>query len=472
VTVPFDARKAAEWSGGTIVSGDPAAILTGVCIDSRAVEPGDLFVAIVGPSHDAHEFLTAAAASGAGGLLVEKGRELPAELPNGLPAIAVDDTTRALGRLAKGHRSEFSGPVVAITGSNGKTTTKEMCAAILSAAMPCLKNEGNLNNHFGLPLTLLRRDDSHECVVVELGMNHRGEIAELADIARPTVGVITNVGTAHIEHLGSREEIALEKGDLIAALPEDAIAVLNADDPAVIAQADRTGARVVRYGTGPDADVRALDPTPSDDCGWKFELIAPAGRIAVEVPGLGETAWRNALAAAAGALCAGAPLEQVATGLARHQPIGGRLVPVALSSGATLIDDTYNANPQSMEVALRLLAGLSEHGRSFAVVGDMGELGETTRAAHRATGELAAALGIDFLFALGDHAGETISAARSGGVPEARAVVGETAEAVAAQISSALEAGDHILVKGSRAMRMERVVQLLTSHDRPTVERT
>jgi UDP-N-acetylmuramoyl-tripeptide--D-alanyl-D-alanine ligase len=321
-------------------------------------------------------------------------------------------------------------------------------------------------------LTLLRRDESHEFIVTELGMNHRGEIAYLAEIAQPTVGLLTNAGTAHIEYLGSREAIAQEKGDLIAALPESAFAVVNADDAGIAAQAERTTARVVRFGTGADADVRAVDPTLSDDWGWKFELIADAGRIAVEVPGLGETTWRNALAAAAAALCAGASLDQVVTGLARHQPVHGRLVPVPLANGATLIDDTYNANPQSMEVALRLLAQLAERGRSFAVVGDMGELGETTRAAHRATGALVAELGIDFLFALGEQAEETVAAARSGGMTGDRTIVGRDDVAVAEQLWDSLRPGDFVLVKGSRSMRMERIVKLLASHDRNAAEGT
>jgi len=467
--IALDVRAAATWTGGSILRGSPEATLTGVSIDSRAVGEGELFVAIVGPTHDGHDFLGTACERGAAGLLVESGRPLPPDLADRVPVIAVGDTTTALGLLARGHRSGFVGPVVAITGSNGKTTTKEMCAAILSVEAPCLKNAGNLNNQYGLPLTLLRRSEADASVVVELGMNHRGEIAQLAEIAQPTVGLITNVGTAHIEHLGSREEIALEKGDLVAALAPQAIAVLNADDPAVAAQAERTRARVLWYGTSERADVRALDPTLCGESGWKFELATAEGRITVEVPGLGETAWRNALAAAAGAIAAGASLDHVATGLARHRPIDGRLVPITLANGAVVIDDTYNANPQSVGVALRLLAQLARGKRSFAVLGHMGELGETASAAHRSSGALAAELGIDFLFALGDHAEETVAAARAAGMASGRAVVGRDGEAVAEQLRGVLRAGDHVLVKGSRAMRMERVVRSLRGGDAPTV---
>ena len=471
MSVPFSARSAADWTRGSVLRGDPEARFAGASIDTRAIAPGQLFVAIVGPNHDAHRFLSQAAAAGAAGLLIERGRELPEGLAPDLPAIAVDDTTRGLGALAQGHRAEFGGPVVAITGSNGKTTTKEMCASILSVAAPCLKNAGNLNNQFGLPLTLLRRSESDRSVVVELGMNHRGEIAALVDIARPTVGVITNVGTAHIEHLGSRDEIALEKGDLVAGLPPDATAVLNADDPLVAGQAARASARVLLFGSGRNADVRAENAKCVDGGGWTFDLVAPSGRVSIAVAGLGETAWKNALAAAAGALAAGASIEHVATGLARYEPVLGRLGRVDLPGGAVLIDDTYNANPQSMEIALRLLAELSERGRSFAVIGDMGELGGTAGAAHRETGRLAADLGIDFLFALGERADDVAAGAEEGGMSPARVRIGRDCRDVAGQVNEMLASGDCVLVKGSRAMKMERVVEFLATQNHSAEER-
>jgi UDP-N-acetylmuramoyl-tripeptide--D-alanyl-D-alanine ligase len=356
---------------------------------------------------------------------------------------------------------------VAITGSNGKTTTKEMCAAILGVAAPCLKNPGNLNNHWGLPLTLLQRAEGDRSVVVELGMNHRGEIAELAAIARPTVGVITNVGVAHIEHLGSQEEIALEKGDLVAGLPADATAVLNADDPRVAAQAQRTAARVLRFGRGPTADVRAEDVRPLAAGGFRFRLLAPAGDVRVEVAGLGDTTLANALAAAAGALAAGARLQDVAAGLARHRPVCGRLQPLELPGGALLIDDTYNANPQSMEVALRLIDELkrARGGRALAVLGDMGELGASAAAAHAEVGALAARLGIDLLVAVGEHASRTARAALAAGLaPGAVAVARDHGDA-ALRIGSQLADGDCVLVKGSRAAHMETVVRALRGEE-------
>jgi len=294
--------------------------------------------------------------------------------------------------------------------------------------------------------------------VVELGMNHRGEIARLAAIAQPRVGVITNAGTAHIEHLGSRENIALEKGDLVAALDADATAVLNADDPLVLAQAARTAARVVRFGRGELADVRADAVTATPDGRHRFMLSAPQGQVEVSVAGLGETTVPNALAAAAAALASGVSLADLAAGLRNYSPVAGRLTPIALANGGLLIDDTYNANPQSMEVALRTLARGDQVGRRIAVLGDMGELGEYGADAHRDAGALAAQLGIDRLYAVGAHAGEVIAAARAAGMDAASLHAGRDWEETAQRVLDGLGAGDRVLVKGSRSMRMERIV--------------
>ncbi|MEE9607647.1 MAG: UDP-N-acetylmuramoyl-tripeptide--D-alanyl-D-alanine ligase [Myxococcota bacterium] len=461
MSAPFRARDAAEWTGGSLLQGRPEARLSGASIDTRSTAPGELFVAIVGPRHDAHAYLSQAIAAGAAGLVVEPNRPLPADLKPDLPVIAVDDTTRALGALGAGHRAAFDGPVVAITGSNGKTTSKEMCAAILSVAAPCLKNQGNLNNQFGLPLTLLRRSEADRSIVVELGMNHRGEIAALAAIARPSVGVVTNVGTAHIEFLGSREEIAREKGDLVAHLSEDGVAALNADDPLVAAQASRTRARVVLFGLTDRADVRAEQVRVEGGSAYAFRLTTRDGGRDVRVKGVGETTVANALAAAAAALAAGVCLADVSEGLARYQPVRGRLQRLELPGDVVLIDDTYNANPESMEIALRSLAKLKGRGRAIAVLGDMGELGEDAERAHRATGRLVQSLGIDFLFALGDRAEWVVSSAIQAGMDPARARVGRDHEETSALLREILRGRDQVLVKGSRAMKMEQIVEHL-----------
>jgi UDP-N-acetylmuramoyl-tripeptide--D-alanyl-D-alanine ligase len=461
MTVGFCVGDAVRWAEGTLVCGDEAAVLSGVSIDSRTVERGELFHAIAGPSHDGHDFLENALDRGASALVVERGRALPDALA--VPVISVEETTRALGALAAGHRSEFHGPVVAITGSNGKTTTKEMCAAILSVSAPCHRTPGNLNNQYGLPLTLLGRSEADRALVVELGMNRRGEIAQLLEIAKPTVGVITNVGTAHIEFLESREEIAREKGDLIAHLPAEGTAVLNADDPLVLAQRNRTSARVISFGTAIDADVRGGDIEWIDDRGYRLELETPEEIGTVEVQGLGPTTVINALAAAAAAFAVGASLADITKGLANYQGIKGRLERRELSGGITLVDDTYNANPQSMEAALRLLAELKGTHRAVAIMGDMGELGKTAEAAHRETGRLAAALGIDFLIALGTRAQTIATGALDSGMDPARVAIASDHADASERACGFLRERDTVLVKGSRSMRMERVVEAIAS---------
>jgi UDP-N-acetylmuramoyl-tripeptide--D-alanyl-D-alanine ligase len=461
--IPCSGRQALEWTGGELVQGSAETTFSRISTDTRADVSGCLFVALVGANHDAHAFLGQALEAGATGVLVERADALAAD--SSAAVIVVPDTTRALGALAAGHRSGFAGPVVAITGSNGKTTTKEMCAAILAVGGPCLKNRGNLNNEIGLPLTLLERDANHRALVVELGMNHRGEIARLAAIARPTVGLVTNVGTAHIEHLGSREEIAAEKGDLVAALSQDAIAVLNADDPRVRAMTERTKARVIQFGLAEHADVRAERVTTLGERGYTFDLMAEGARTAVQIAGLGDSTVPNALAAAAAALAAGASLDQVAEGLGRYRPVGGRMERVALPRNIILINDTYNANPQSMRVALESLAKLKGGSRGIAVLGDMGELGDAALAAHRATGALVAKLGLDQLFALGDHAEALAEAAIEAGMAAERVHVGGSHAEVADAVREMLQGNDWVLVKGSRSMRMERVIEALSESE-------
>jgi UDP-N-acetylmuramoyl-tripeptide--D-alanyl-D-alanine ligase len=457
--IPFRAKDAVAWTGGRLARGDAGTLFTGVATDTRADVAGRLFVALVGERHDAHAFVTQALAAGAAGVMLQRPDAAPADTRAAL--LVVPDTTLGLGALAAGHRSSFTGPLVAITGSNGKTTTKEMCAAILSVAGPCLKNRGNLNNNIGLPLTLLERDAAHRALVVEIGMNHRGEIAPLAAIARPTVGVITNVGTAHIEHLGSRDAIAQEKGDLVAALAPEATAVLNADDPRVLALRARTRARCVSFGLAAGADVRAERVTALGERGFAFDLVSDGTRTAIQVAGLGDSTVPNALAAATAALAAGATLGEVAEGLARYQPVGGRMERLALPRNIILINDTYNANPQSMQVALESLAKLKGRSRGIAVLGDMGELGDAALEAHRTTGRRVAELGLDHLFALGRFAEKLAEAAVEAGMAADRVHVGGSHEEVASALRDLLQGNDWVLVKGSRSMKMERVVEAL-----------
>jgi len=461
MSLPATAAQLCEWTGGSLLRGEPAQSFSGTKIDSREVDAGDLFVAIVGPNHDAHRFLAEVLAGGAAGALVQADRIGETSNPGRGFLVEVEDTTRALADLARGHRRSFDGPLIGITGSNGKTTTKELCAGILTKCGPTLATRGNLNNNFGVPLTLLRREAGDAYAVIEMGMNHRGEIAVLAEIAQPTIGVLTNVGTAHIEFLGSRENIALEKGDLLAAIPANGSAVVHHDDPLAYEQSKRTSARVLSFGRAPGADLRASAVRFLDEGAFAFELESPFGRGPIRVSGLSETIVENSLAAAGAALAAGVEFEAVATGLASHRGVPGRMQPRPFPNDVLVIDDSYNANPQSMQSALETLARLETRGQRIAVLGQMGELGDADESAHREVGRLAGELRLDELLLLGASAPHAAQGARDAGLSEAQIHVAADHDSVARTLGSLVGPGDRVLVKGSRAARMERVIELL-----------
>ena len=484
MSVPFRADEAARWCDARILRGARARVLAAVKTDSRAPCKDALFVAIVGPAHDAHAHLAQALAQGAQALLISRA-DAVAQLaaPADLPVLLASDTTRALGALAAGHRANFSGPVIAITGSNGKTTTKDLCAAMLSARMPTLCTRDNRNNIYGAALTLLARETQHRALVVELGMNQRGEIATLAKMTKPTVAVITNLGAAHLAGLGTRESIAQEKGDLIAALGATDTALLNADDALLMTQAARTRARVLRFGLGAsarDAEFRA-SALRETETGHAFLLHTPDGDAALEVDGAGAHNIANALAAAGAALCAGATLEDVARGAKNFRAPAGRMTLRKLAGGVTLLDDSYNANPQSLEAALRTLAARAairstttrrfvaraakNANASVAVLGDMGELGEQSAREHEAAGALAAKLHLSALITLGEFAERTRRAAIVHGFDAERALVARSHEDAARIAREHCTRGAWLLVKGSRAMHMERVVTALTNSE-------
>jgi UDP-N-acetylmuramoyl-tripeptide--D-alanyl-D-alanine ligase len=465
MSVAASAGQLCEWTGGALLRGRPDQLFTGTVIDSREVRSGDLFVAIVGPNHDAHRFAADVLARGATGILIQADRIEDTLVRSEGFIVHVDDTTRALADLARGHRQGFSGPLVAITGSNGKTTTKELCAGILGVVGPTLATRGNLNNNFGVPLTLLRRSESDAFAVVEIGMNHRGEIAQLAEIAQPTIGVLTNVGTAHIEYLGSREAIAEEKGDLLASLPSDGVAIVGRDEPTAFAQSKRTRARVLSFGRHADADLCASEIRFLEEGLFVFELDSPFGRGEIRVPGLAETIVENALAAAGGAFAAGASFDDVVRGLANHAGVPGRMQPRMLPGGILAIDDAYNANPQSMRNALETLARLETSGRRIAVLGQMAELGDKAEAAHREIGECAGGLGLDALFVLGPWAECVAEGARQAGLASDRVHVAEDHDLLARSLRTWLAKGDRVLFKGSRSAGMERIIQALEGSD-------
>ncbi len=455
-----------DWTRGNIIRGRSDQIFSSTVIDSRDAGEGDLFVAIVGPNHDGHRFAGEVLAKGAAGVLIQSDRIEDTLGRNDGFIVHVEDTTLALADLARGHRQSFSGPLIAITGSNGKTTTKELCAGILDNVGSTLATRGNLNNNFGVPLTLLRRCEDDVYAVIEMGMNHRGEIATLAAIAQPTIGILTNVGSAHIEFLGSREAIAEEKGDLFAALPADGIAVVGLDEPTAFAQSKRTRARVITFGRGPRADLRASAVRGVEGGAFSFMLETPFGRGEIRVPGLSETIVDNALAAAGGALSAGAPFESVANGLMNHRGVPGRMQPHVLPGDVLVIDDSYNANPQSMRDALETLARLETPGQRLAVLGQMGELGDEGHAAHREAGRLSASLGLDELFLIGPMADVVAEGAREAGLADSHIHIADDHDSLARSLRSCISKGDRILVKGSRAAQMERVIAALKNGSR------
>lgn len=428
---------------------------TGVTTDSRKVAAGDLFVAIPGERFDGNEFVAEAARRGAVAAITS--RVVAGDLP--LPQVVVADTRAALGRLAAHWRGRFALPVVALTGSNGKTTVKEMLAAILAAhcgsRAPVLATEGNLNNDIGMPLTLLRLRDEHRYAVIEMGMNHEGEIFYLTRIAQPAIAVVNNAHRAHVGILGSVDAIARAKGEIYAGLKSTGIAVVNEDDAFARYWKDlNEGRRVVTFGLGEAADVRAtLEQGEPGDKSRQVRIVTPVDAFAVVLQVAGEHNVRNALAACAAAHALEIPPHAMQRGLAGFAGVPGRLQRRATPEGAVVIDDSYNANPESMRAAIRVLA--AEPGRRVFVMGDMGELGASAPELHAEVGEFARAQGIDALFALGRDSAAAVEAFGGG----ARLFADVDGLVAAARDEARRRAA--LLVKGSRFMKMERVADAL-----------
>ncbi len=438
---------AATILGGELHGADVR--FSGVSTDSRSIRKGELFVALRGERFDGHDFLPAIAAAGAAAALVERDRAAAAPLP----VAAVADTTAALAALAAHWRRRFSIPLIAVAGSNGKTTVKEMIAACLRAGFgdaAVLATQGNLNNHIGLPLTLLSLRDTHRAAVVEIGMNHPGETAQLAEIAAPTIALVNNAQREHQEFMHSVAEVAEEHASLIRALPEDGVAVINGDDAHATTWKKAAASRQVRdFGLGGAACVRAHGRCgPSSSV---LEVTTPEAQARFELPVAGEHNARNALAAIAAATAAGVPLAVCAGALSRFAAVRGRLQVKAGLRGATLIDDTYNANPDSVRAAIDVLAGMP--GRRLLVLGDMGEVGSQGAAFHEEVGAYARRSGVHRLFTLGDLAAAAAAAFGEGARHYTRI------EDLLAEVSRDLGPQAAVLVKGSRFMRMERVVR-------------
>lgn len=444
-------EKIAQWAEGRLVSGDPAGTATTVCTDSRALKAGDFFVTLRGENFDGHAFVAEAAKRGAAGAMVEK---TPAEMPPGFAVVQVGDALRGLQQLAANYRRSLSLQVIGLTGSNGKTSTKDLTAAVLGENFQVTKTDGNLNNHIGVPLTLLRARGSDQVGVFEMGMNHAGEIAPLAAMAAPEVGIITNIGMAHIEFLGSREAIAQEKGMLAEALPPSGTLILNSEDEFSESIAARTKADVVLAGID-KGEVFASDLRTSAS-GTKFKINADGRSAEAELSVVGRHMVSNAMLAVAAGRVFGLSLEECAAGLTKLRLTKGRLEQKMIR-GIQVIDDTYNANPDSMAAALRTLAGMPAVGRRIAVLGRMGELGHESERGHRLVGEVAAQSHLDSVIGVGEEAQWITDAAWRGGVEKVVRV--DSTEEATKVLRELARAGDLVLVKGSRSARMERIVE-------------
>ncbi len=470
------APRRAAWSleellratGGELLGGARPEGFPGITTDTRQLRPGELFVALRGEHHDGHAFVAEALRRGAGGVLVaraEAGAVAGLLAASGQAAgIAVADTLRALGDLAHFHRRRHRAFVIAVTGSNGKTTTRRMAVAVLGRRFAVLEPERNWNNLVGVPLTLLRLEPTHEAAVLELGTNRPGEIARLTEICAPDAGLITNIGPAHLEGLGSLEGVLEEKSALVRGLGPDGRAVLNADDPRLLRLARECGREVLLFGVCPEADVRAADIALEAEA-TVFELVTAAGRARVRLPAPGAFLVGNALAAAAAGRLLGLSPGEIAAGLAAFRPAPGRLEVRRLPGGVTVIDDTYNANPASVAAAVDTLGALRGAARGILVLGEMRELGPAAAALHREIGRLAARSGVARLYACGPWREEVAAGAVAAGLAAASVVTGSREE-IGAALAADVRAGDWVLVKGSRAAGMEAVVALLEAASR------
>jgi UDP-N-acetylmuramoyl-tripeptide--D-alanyl-D-alanine ligase len=449
--------EAARALGAAVEGAD--VMLSGVSSDTRTLQGGNLFVALRGEHYDGHRFLSVAASSGAAAAMVDAAG--PSVAAGALPLLVVDDTRLALGRLAAHWRSRFSMPVVGLTGSSGKTTVKEMLAAILRVAAggatdAVLATRGNLNNDIGMPLMLLELDAAHRYAVIEMGMNHEGEIRYLTKLAQPDVAVVNNAGTAHIEYLGSEEAIARAKGEIFEGMSANGTAVINADDRHAPMWRELTqGRRCIDFGLERPAQVTGtyrLHELESE-----IVLKTPAGEAPARVAAPGLHNVRNALAAAAAAVALDIPVPVIASGLARFSGIKGRLQRKRAAGGALILDDTYNANPESVRAAIDVLA--QSAGRTLLVFGDMGELGAAAPRLHGTLGGYAKSVGIERVMTLGEHAALTAKAFGPGGQHY------DSIEELIADLRGRLGQDVTVLVKGSRFMRMERVVEALEATD-------
>ena len=454
-----------EVVGGELIVGSESGMVNGVAIDSRQTETGMAFIALPGARVDGHRFIGDAVAAGARAIIVTEAPEMTAEpyaeisRRRDVAIIRVADSVLALQDLASHHRSRLFCPVIGVTGSTGKTTTKDYLTAVLSVSRRVVATMGNQNNELGVPLTVLRAGADTDVLVVEMAMRGEGQIARLCEIARPTAGLVTNVGTSHIEILGTQEAIASAKGELLRAIPAGGKVFLNGDDHLSVSLAANLEADIVLYGLSESADVRAESVRIDDASCATFELVTPYGsrEVALAIPGRHNV--YNALAAAAVALDLGVALEDIVSGLEAARSGEMRMQTFETAAGIQVINDAYNANPSSMRAAIETLAEIGTTGRRIAVLGDMAELGSLTELAHFKIGEQVAVLGLDVLVTVGEKARRIADAARAGGMDDTDIRPCATVEEAGEVLDDLLEPDDVVLVKASRSMGLERVVE-------------
>ena len=462
--IPLTLAEVAAATEGVLLDAASDTPATGLVVDSRLVRPGVIFAALAGERTDGTRFVEAAAEQGAVVVLVPQGHDDRAGwAASRVPRIEVADVQIALGQVGRAVRRRSKARIIGVTGSSGKTSTKDMLAGVLSPHRRTVANERSFNNEVGLPLTLARIEPDTEVVVLEMGTAGAGQIAELCEIASPDVGVVTIVGMSHFEQFGnSQDAIATEKSALPESLPETGLAVLNADDYRVLAMRERVRARVLTYGVHNEADVRAQDVHLDEQGRARFVLVTPEGQAEVQLPVTGAHMVVNALAAAGVASGLGLTPEQIATGLATVQLSPGRMQITQRADGVQVIDDTYNANPVSVEAALRaLVAARPPGGRVVAVLGEMADLADLAVSAHEDAGRLAAALGIDLLVGVGARPESAVAAARRAGLKETMSV--ERPSEVAPALEPFLRPHDVVLLKGSRVVGLDQAAAALTA---------
>ena len=446
--------------GGSQVSGSPGRAVQGLCTDSRTMVPGHLFLALRGERFDGHDFLAKAVGAGAAGLIVEAGRPIEEGLANhNMAVITVSSTLKALGDLASWWRKKWGGRVIAITGSNGKSTTKEMAATILSLKAKTMKSPGNFNNLIGLPLSVLGLEPHHELAVLEMGMNMVGEIARLTQIAGPDIGVITNVASAHLEGLSDLEGVAAAKGELLREMPTRSTAILNGDNGLTRGLASAFKGETITFGLGVANRVRAEDIRIDGNSTQSFAIRIDGERIpaTIHLPGVHNVL--NALAGAAIAHCVSLPRELIARGLGAFRPLKGRFQILELKGGIRIIDDTYNSNPSSLGAALKTIEGLRAKGQGLVIgLGEMLELGVDAPQYHFDAGTRIAVMGPRFLVVLGEHGHQVIEGAwKEGMVPAQTFHASDHTEMIEA-IKANVRYGDIVFLKGSRRVALDRVV--------------